>query len=168
METAGVKWTDVAQLGVSIVGFGFVWYQVRQLSKAVAGDAYASLYEQYVDMGKLFLERPHLRPFFYENLPVDDKVPGGQKTLAEVEILSELMTGLLEHAALQRNSMPKKIYKECWQEFTKDRFKSPALTAFWKKNKGWYASEFRHVVDGCLEGRQRMPDAAPEVLQAKR
>jgi hypothetical protein len=154
VETAGVKWTDVAQVFVSIVGFGCVLYQVWQLRRAVAGDAYTSLYEQYVDVAKLFLERPELRPYFYEERVVDEEAPGGERTKAEVEILAELMTGLLEHAALQRRSIPTKIYVECWRAYTKERFKSPALRAFWSKNKTWYASEFQEMVDGLLDENQ--------------
>ena len=163
-----VKWTDVAQLGVSIIGFGFVWYQVRQLGKAVAGDAYTSLYEQYVEVGKLFLERPHMRPYFYNDRAVDERARDGEKILAEVEIVSELMTGLLEHAALQRHSMPRKIYEECWQAYTKERFeKSPALRAFWEKNKGWYAKKFHEVADDCVRPWIVITDDGDRVLQSE-
>jgi hypothetical protein len=163
-----VKWTDVAQLCVSIIGFGFVWYQVRQLGKAVEGDAYTSLYEQYVEVGKIFLERPQLRPYFYNDRAVDERAPDGEKTLAEVEIVAELMTGLLEHAALQRHSMPRRIYEECWQAYTNERFeKSPALRAFWEKNKGWYAKKFYEIADDCIRPWIEITDDGDRVLLIK-
>lgn len=162
METGGVKWTDVAQLVVSLVGFCFVVYQIRQLSKTVAGDAYTSLYEQYVEVGKILLDRPHLRPYFYADLQVDAGAPGSANTLAEIEIICELLTGLLEHAALQRHSMPSGIYEQCWQAYTKERYqKSPALREFWAGNKTWYAREFHQIVHECINARQADVRAVP-------
>jgi hypothetical protein len=146
-----VKWTDVAQLAVAIIGFVLILLQLGKLKEQLAGDAYTSLYEQYVEVGKLFLERPELRPYFYNDDAVDERARDGKTTLAQVEIVAELMTGLLEHAALQRKSMPKKIYEQCWQEYTRERFeKSPALRAFWEENKGWYAEKFYEIADDCV------------------
>lgn len=157
-----VKWTDVAQLGVAIVGFVLIWLQLAKLKKALAGDAYTSLYEQYVDVCKLFLQKPHLRPYFYEQRTVDSREPGSEKTLAEIEIVAELMVGLLEHAALQQDSIPKEIYTQCWLEYTKDRFKSPSLVAYWHENQRWYAKEFQIVVTAILEEQKTdSSDIAP-------
>ena len=149
-----VKWTDVAQLGVAIIGFVLILSQLGKLKKQLAGDAYTSLYEQYVDVCKLFLEKPHLRPYFYEKRAVDATIPDRKTIQAEVEIVAELMTGLLEHAAVQQDSIPKDIYEQCWLEFTKDRFESPALISYWQENKRWYAGGFQIMVENILAGRE--------------
>ena len=149
-----VKWTDVAQLGAAIIGFVLILFQLGKLKEQLAGDAYTSLYEQYVDVCKLFLKKPYLRRYFYEEHALEATIPDHDAIQAEVEIVAELMTGLLEHAAVQQDSIPSDIYEQCWLKFTKDRFRSPELIAFWHENKEWYAGGFQIMVEDILAGRE--------------
>src|ERR1700689_4242082 len=113
-----VKWTDVGQLCATVIGFVLILYQVRLLRKATAGSTYASLYGEYTEVCKLFLKTPYLRPYFYDSVEVPADVPGNEKIRQEVEIMCELVTGLLEHAALQKENIPANAWEECWREYT--------------------------------------------------
>src|SRR5690349_18146151 len=53
-----VKWTDEAQLVVTVLGFVLVVFQLRGLRRQVEGDTHADLYGQYMELGKLFLSKP--------------------------------------------------------------------------------------------------------------
>jgi hypothetical protein len=154
-----VKWTDVAQLGVSVIGFGLIIYQIWLLRRSTAGSTYASLYGEYSDVCKLFLEKPYLRAYFYNAEPVPTKAQGNEPILQEVETMCELVTGLLEHAALQKKNIPPNIWKECWEKYTYERFdRSPALAIFWKANKHWYAEDFKDI----LAARDGEENASPQ------
>jgi len=148
MDTHGTKWTDVLQLLATVVGFAWIIIQMRHLRRSTAGNTYASLYGEYMDVCKLFLGRPHLRPYFYDSAAVGADVPGSDPIRQEIETMCELMTGLLEHAALQQMNLPGDIWEECWKEYTNARFnQSPAMRSYWEVNQHLYAKSFRDVVE---------------------
>ena len=143
-----VKWTDVAQLLVTVIGFVFVVLQLRSLRRATEGDTHADLYGQYMEMGKLFLRKPHLRPYFYDSAEIDVTAPNGARIKQEVAMMCELITTLLEHAALQRPNLPGESWEECWKAYTYARFDSSSvLREWWRCNQQVYADSFRKVVN---------------------
>ena len=83
----------ISQLVVSIIGFVFV---IRSLQGATED----RLYAHYNDICKLLMTKPHLYPYFYANkvLDMETATPLLQE---EVDIMSESILGVIEHAALQ-------------------------------------------------------------------
>lgn len=149
MEILGAKWTDVLQCLITAGGFWLVWSQIKQLRQSTAGSTYASLYGEYMDVCKLFLAKPQLRPYFYHPAALAPEMPSSGEAREEVETMCELMTGLLEHATLQQMNIPDNIWEECWEKYTNDRFnESPAMRSYWERNRHLYAKTFRAVVDG--------------------
>jgi len=59
-----VKWTDVAQLGITAIGFVLIAFQLWGLRSSTEGDTHADLHGQYMELGKLFLSKPALAPVF--------------------------------------------------------------------------------------------------------
>jgi hypothetical protein len=148
MEILGAKWTDVLQCLITAGGFVFVWSQIKLLRQSTAGSTYASLYGEYMDVCKLFLEKPQLRPYFYHPAAGAPEMPDGGEARQTVEVMCELMTGLLEHATLQQGNIPANIWEQCWKKYTNDRFnESPAMRSYWELNRHLYADAFRKVVD---------------------
>jgi hypothetical protein len=147
MLTYDVKWTEVAQLGATALGFLTVIYQMWRVGRSTAGNTYASLYGEYMDVCKLFLEKPRLRPYFYNSATVSADISADDPIRTEIETVCELMTGLLEHAALQKVNIPRHIWKECWEKYTNERYNdSPAMRSYWERNKHLYAEKFCIVV----------------------
>jgi hypothetical protein len=135
-------WTGIAQAVMAFAAFGVLFWQVEQLKKAARGDTHGRLYEHYLRITEMILERKHLRALFY-----DGKDPGnGNVDEDEKNMVCESILGLLEHAALQERNLPSTSWKQCWEAYTLDRFaQSPVLTEFLIKNYGWYAMDFRKV-----------------------
>ena len=159
--TDPVKWTDVAQLVATVIGFVLVIVQLRRLRSATEGDTHADLYGQYMEVGKLFLSKPHLRPYFYESAAIDVAAPDGARTSQEVAVMCELVTSLLEHAALQEPNLPGDSWEECWKAYTYERFDcSAVLREWWRANESMYAARFRKVVNSRLETRNCWSRAA--------
>jgi hypothetical protein len=152
MEILGAQWTDVLQVLIAFFGFLFVIYQVRRLVGSIAGDAHASLYGQYMDLLKMFLERPQLRPYFYKSNASPASWPDDARQQQEVEAACEMMLGLLEHAALQQQNLPNSSWEECWIAYTKERFaESPVLNDYWKKHIELYAMALRNIAPTVLK-----------------
>jgi hypothetical protein len=90
--------------------------------------------------------------FYYASVAIKPDELGNEQIRQEVETMCELVTGLLEHAALQKVNLPSTYWEQCWKQFTKERYRlSPALRAFWQQNRHWYAKEFRDIVDSELK-----------------
>ena len=92
--SAPVPWTAIAQVLASVIGFFFVGYQLLLLGRNTRGSAQDRLYAHYMEVCKLFMQNPHLRPYFYDNMlvPADDP-----KLRAEVDAMCEAIWGLVEH-----------------------------------------------------------------------
>jgi hypothetical protein len=109
----------------------------------------------------MFLGKPHLRPYFYLGQSPDRLEDSLEAQLRQSEIAAvcELITGLLEHAVVQRPNIPKHSWEDCWLQFLKEMYKqSPALNQFYWENRHFYAVVFRTEVEAVL-GRHEPPAA---------
>lgn len=132
-----IKWTDVVQALVGLGGIPFIIYQLREVKRSVQGQTLSELYDHYHQVVSVFLKKPNLRPYFYENKPLDTSA--GPALCAEVESICELFAAVLEHAVVQEKNVPRRAWAECWQTFVMERLKkSSVLQEYLKKNEGWY------------------------------
>jgi hypothetical protein len=54
VDILGAKWTEVLQLVITAAGFGVIVYQIKHLRRSTAGNTYASLYGEYMDVCSCF------------------------------------------------------------------------------------------------------------------
>ena len=124
MEFSGqMNLTDIAQVLISVIGFVFVIYQVVHLIRSIQGVTQDRLYAHYTEICKIFLEKPHLRPYFYEKKVCAETEACDAKLQAEIEAMSEVILGLIEHSVLQRNNLPDDAWKNCWEPYARERIK---------------------------------------------
>ena len=117
-----VKWTDVVQAPVGLCGLALVLYQLRELQRSIQGQTISDLYEQYHQVVGAVLERPTLRPYFYENKALDSSISPALQ--ADVESTCELIAAVLEHAHFQGKDVGTTRSKQCW---------GPTLRSDWRK-----------------------------------
>jgi hypothetical protein len=150
-----VQWTAAAQILVSVIGFFFVGRQVLLLGRNTRGSAQDRLYAHYTEVCKLFMQNPHLRPYFYDNMPVPENDP---KLRGEVDAMCEAIWGLIEHSVVQKCNLPDDGWRGCWLPYARERIeKSRELTGFFDLNAGWYT----HALRETLREIRREPSAAP-------
>jgi hypothetical protein len=160
-----VTWADAAQVIVSILGFCLVLYQIRQLIKNIRGSAHDSLYAHYTDISKLFMDKPYLYPYFYYN-----KDPGRLAHTAnennEVDIMSEMLLGLIEHATLEQKNLPFNAWSECWKPYALARMRtSGELRRYFDENKDWYTEQLRLLLkDYEIDATSEKPNEARFIL----
>jgi hypothetical protein len=154
-----VRWTDLEaiipiigfslQLIISAVGFGLVVWQISLLNRGIQGDTHSRLYDHYLKVNDLLSKKPELRPYFYDGKSLEASHPKHADMLAEIQMMSEVILGLLEHAAVQKDNLPPDSWANCWSNYTDERFqKSPELKKFFKDNHQWYALSFCEVIRG--------------------
>jgi hypothetical protein len=154
------EWAQVVQAGIALLGIGFIIYQIyhlresiRHLRDSIYGTTQDSLYAHYMEINKLFMEHPHLRPYFYANArkPQPDKqtiAPGSTITnetvVQQIDFMSEAILGLVEHAVLQQQNVPEDAWTHCWRPYAIERVeRSEALSGFFDPNAHWYTSKMR-------------------------
>jgi len=175
-KTDKVRWTDLEaiipiigfslQLLISAVGFSLVFWQIRLLNQGIQGDTHSKLYDHYLKVNDLLSKKPELRPYFYYDYKLKDDSPGHATVLAEIEMMSEIILGLLEHAAVQRDNLPADSWEHCWYAYTVERFKrSPELQRFFQDNHQWYAGSFCEVIQ--KEFPELFEHSQPESVKEK-
>ena len=134
-------------IGLQAAGFLFVFWQVYQLKRGIQGETHSKLYEHYLKVTEMLLDAEEDRSYFYvEGAAASKNIES--KPPDRVDMLSEVILGLLEHAAVQKKNLPSDSWERCWQAYTYERFdRSPALRKFFEKNKNWYAESFLQVID---------------------
>jgi hypothetical protein len=136
---------ELGQLTVSIVGLLVIVLQIQHVLRSIHGTTQDSMYAHYTEVGKLLLSRPELRPYFYERKKLvaeDDK-----KLRDEIDLMSEAILGLIEHAAVQEDNLPDNAWRECWWRYAKERLeKGTELRRFFDENKEWYTADMGEVV----------------------
>jgi hypothetical protein len=126
--------------------------QLVDLRKDVQGTTQDSLYAHYGEICKLFLKKPYLRPYFYENEAKPASCPADRPSLNdEIDGMSEMILGLIEHAVVQHANLPKASWNNCWLPYAKERVKkSKTIREFYQKNKDWYAADLKEKIKDIL------------------
>jgi hypothetical protein len=134
----------VIQVVVAIVGFFLVIMQLR-------GATQDRLYAHYLEICKLFMQNPELRPYFYgsgakadEAGTLEQTEACKQKLAPKVAFMCEAIFGLVEHAVLQRAYMPQDAWHHCWRPYALERLnESEELRNFFDPNAHWYSKKMR-------------------------
>ncbi len=164
-------WAAAVQALASLIGFIVIGYQVIQLRKNIRGATQDRLYAHYNEVVKLFMQNPHLYPYFYNGKQYSNLEDNRENLRKEIDIMSEAIFGVIEHACLQRQNLPHDSWKNCWQPYAHERMrKSPEMEKFIDPNQTWYTAALRKVVNEFYaKGRPSKPgDHAATVEEAIR
>ncbi len=135
----GVKWTDLVTALAAVLGVPFIIYQIREVKLSIQGETLNGLYDHYHDVVNMFLERPYLRPYFYDNKPLANSSDPHHPDLPnQVNTMCELIAGVLERALVQEERLPGSAWKECWEAFIIERLKSPVLQDYIEEHHHFY------------------------------
>jgi hypothetical protein len=132
---------DLGALGV----LAFSVWNVFNSQKAATQDR---MYAHYTEICKLFMAKPYLRPYFYDQAVLSGPSQEYPQLRSEIDFMSETILGLIEHAVMQRKHMPKDSWEHCWLPYAKERVsKSAELAQFFAPNAGWYTHKLCEVMN---------------------
>lgn len=165
-------WTDVVMavgtvLGAlfTALGLGFIIIQLRAARRQLTITTFENLYSRMQGIHEIFLEKPHLRPFFYSGESVKEEA----EDYAEVCIIAEMLADFFQQVCLQLDLMPPKT-AQGWRAYMSDvAGKSPALRAHLRKNSAWYPSRLLVIADVKSSGSTSTSaqEAFPNLGEAK-
>jgi hypothetical protein len=133
-------------LVVSIVGFAAVVVTLyllhvenRLSERALKEGALVPLKLQQLEIDKIFIEKPHLRKYFYEDCPVLD--PNSEETaqaLAMAEYILDHFAAILPHTTVKGERLTFTI----WRNYMRDSFaQSRVLSDTLRTRRQWYPDE---------------------------
>jgi GNAT superfamily N-acetyltransferase len=145
IETWTMLGTWAAPL-VTASGFVFVYRQLRSQRSALETQTSWQIYETGIGILQLFVERPEMRPYFYDGRAVPAEEPARSQVLA----MTELVADHLESIVMVRGAIGEETYS-VWVPYIQEmQRKSPALRSFLApSNQGYrYSVEFIAIFEG--------------------
>lgn len=114
--------------------------EIQEQTKILRGDAYYKMALLTVEIDKLFIDKPHLKPYFYKNREVEEGCSETERDLIETyaEFTLDTFDALVFLA--KENRIPNEDWIE-WKNAMQDMFKaSPAMREFYRNNKHCYGN----------------------------
>ena len=121
--------------------------QTKEALDASSSLSLTQLWETEFKADEMFLQKPHLRKFFYDGVSIDENSP----LYDEAEAAAEKLLDIIEHLLWQATLFPDlfahdeptgKIKWDIWNQYILDMFiSSPLLLAFAEKKRAWYTPQ---------------------------
>lgn len=100
--------------------------------------------DNMLQISRLFIDRPSLRPYFYGAKELVDESPEERE---RVEATAELFINFIDNVLTQMPILPSPL-AEPWRAYFSNVFTtSPVLCEFWKRRRAWYSREMRALLD---------------------
>jgi hypothetical protein len=111
-------------------------YVARSLTLSLS----ESLNSQSHEIGRLFVEYPELRPYFYDSQTIDENHPHYARAEAVAELILDIFWTMSSQAQrLEAGTLGTAGGDNLWQEFVVDSFaESPILVKTLMKRHNWY------------------------------
>jgi hypothetical protein len=153
-----IKWTDKIQaicslltFIVTVSGFIFVYIQINQAKHALRGSTHAAIYAQVQTIDQLFVEKPHLRKFFYGDY--DFPKDATEKDKEAVLSVADMMEDFFEHVTQQKENLPANKWP-AWVKYMRSVYStSPVMRRHLKENADWYDPDYV----GLITGKEKEP-----------
>jgi hypothetical protein len=143
----------VASLG-AILTLILIWKQVKLAVETVKHDSkslevttFHAAALNLLEIGKLFIDRPQFRKYFYDGVPVAPDSPDREGAKALAVVMMDFLSDLLVYA----NQYPHLYSRQTLFEYVADMFKSSpimceTLTQLRQEGKKWYTDEFYNIM----------------------
>jgi len=109
--------------------------QSRATEKALLSGIYQAVTDNMLDIDHLFIDRPHLRKYFYDNEPVPEDETARDQVLA----VAELFTDFVDNHNTQSMHLPNTLIEPWTTYFQSMMCTSPALQNYWRRYGSWYS-----------------------------
>ena len=136
---------------VSVVLLGL---QVREMTKqsshgvqATLASVYQAMNDNMLQINRLFVDRPSLRPYFVGGQELDDE---SSEERERVEATAELFVNFIDNVLTQMPLLPSNLAQPWRTYFASVTTSSPVLRESWKAHREWYSEEMRALLDPLI------------------
>jgi len=163
----GILQSDLAELAqlvqaaVSTFALLLVIYQMYYLSRGIRGVTQDNLYEHYNQVLNVFFEKPYLRPYFYDRKRYDGPDPAHPGLREEIDAVSEMILGVIEHAMVQRENLHEGSWHSCWWLYARERVdRSIEIRRFFCGHEEYFTVPMRKAIRQLIE---ELPELAAQL-----
>jgi hypothetical protein len=139
---------------VLIVSVILLGLQVREMTKqsshgvrATLASVYQAMNDDMLQINRLFVDRPSLRPYFYGEQELNDE---SSEERERVEATAEPFINFIDNVLTQMPLLPSNLAQPWRTYFASVTTSSPVLCEFWKRHREWYSEEMRALMDPLI------------------
>jgi len=122
--------------------------QTERSVVAIKSSIYQSFASQLQEIALLFVDRPELRQYFYDNR----EPPRNGRDATQVRALAAVFLDFMDTVAVQVAAIPEHD-RDVWFRFFQDLMRtSPAIRKCWNETSEWYSVDLRHVLGPAEAG----------------
>lgn len=150
---------------VSFSALFFAFEQSRIANRGVEAQIWQQITQQGNDISRIFIDHPNLRPYFYDDKPIDRNDPNFQAVMPVCELYLDYIDSMQDEYVFALPGMGiNGENRVLWDRYFKDMFaSSPALRAYAIEKKFWYSpGEF----DEYMPKEKYVPLIAPQAVGA--
>jgi hypothetical protein len=132
---------------ISIGSLIYLSLQIRNNSTSTIASLYEEVAERMLDIDKLFLSYPEMRPYFYDSktLPPSSKVMEYHRCLAMAETFLDFMDLVIVLRDITDNYKTSRVFRKHlseWSNYFLDVYStSPVIRKFLKEHEDWYSDQ---------------------------
>lgn len=137
--------TVLAVASLLFVSLSFLAYiiEIRHLQHQNRSLGSQNIVQAMQGISGIFLERPHLRAYFYDKAPP----PTESDNAVRVEVIAEMFVDMMS-LTLNNTILLEKDEAEGWRKYFTDLMStSPALRDYWKRCRTWYEQPLCELLD---------------------
>src|SRR3954451_4283783 len=116
-----LKLSELFQVILTIIGFGFVLYSIKQISATLKISAHTAATVNLLELDKLFIENPEYWPYFHRNMEMASDDGRYLKLVAIADFMLDYFQGLLQQAPHAWNS------SDTSRRFIREMFRSSPI-----------------------------------------
>ena len=131
-------------LFLSVVLLGL---QVRNGARATLASVYQAMNDNMLQINRLFIDRPSLRPYFYGEQELADESPEERERIVAT---AELFINFTDNVLTQMPLLPSNLAQPWRSYFASVTTQSPVLRDFWKQRRETYSDEMRALLDPLM------------------
>jgi hypothetical protein len=121
--------------------------QSRHGARATLASVYQAMNDNMLQIYRLFIDRPSLRPYFYAAQELTDESPEERE---RVEATAELFIAFIDNVLTQMPLLPSNLAEPWRTYFSSVTTSSPVLCEFWTRRREWYSAEMRGFLDPLI------------------
>lgn len=118
--------------------------QVRHGARATLASVYQAMNDNMLQITRLFVDRPLLRPYFYGERELTNESPEERE---RIEATSELFINLIDNVLTQMPLLPGNLAEPWRTYFASVTTSSPVLCEFWTRRRALYSDQMRALLD---------------------
>lgn len=128
----------------AVIGVVLVLVSLHKNTKTLRNSVAQNVTGLVTGLDRMFIERPHLYPYFYEDVDPkelrDSKDPKERERYREIEAAATMVLDVLDVVNTQSTQFPEEWdTPEAWDHWVADEFaRSPILCRVLDEHKNWY------------------------------